>query len=172
MLIIRIIFTILIGVVVRMLIKKEENMLVEYSILNNLPWTEDMFSLLIDGISNRAKKEEIIFYFRGILNSLDVTGDIKDLIFIQDYSQHAHIKQAIRHLDEQLMKKDPKEFKASGVKLLNRKSQLAGLLGQSEAKIINFELFKGKAIIIFNNIQAKMAVLQYYNESYKRFFEQ
>ena len=168
MLIIRVIFTILIGVLVRVLIRKEENTLVEYSVLNNLPWTEDMFSLLIDGISNRAKKEEIIFYFRGILNSLDVTGNIKDLIFIQDYSEHAQIKQAIKELDEQLMRKDSKQIKNSGVKLLNKKSQLAGLLGQSEAKIINFELFKGKAIIIFNNIQAKMAVLQYYNESYKR----
>ena len=151
------------GLFLRIYREYQERKLVENSILTELPWTEDLFSLLIEGLPRDSTKKEITNFFNNVLQQEGVQGNVKKLIMLQDYHEYAQVKKNIRKLDKQLQSAGISE--RTKLKLLTKKSTLAGLLGQLEVEIIHLKCFKGKAIIIFDTIEAKNTICEYYQVS-------
>lgn len=151
------------GLFLRIYREYQERKLVENDILTELPWTEDLFSLLVEGLPREATKKEITQYFNGVLQQQGVQGHVKKMILLQDYHEYAQVKKNMRKLDKQLQSSGISE--RTKLKLLTKKSTLAGLLGQLEVEIIHLKCFKGKAIIIFDTIEAKNTICEYYKVS-------
>jgi len=153
------------GLFLRIVREKQEKKLVETNVLNNIPFTEDLFSLLVESLPKETTKREISAFFNGILQQENGGGSVKKVILLQDYHEYAQTKKEIRKIDKKLATLKGQDMKTEKAKfqLLNKKSHLAGLLGQLEVEIIHFKCFKGKAIVIFDSIQSKATIAQYFN---------
>ncbi len=151
------------GFFLRIFRERQEKKLVENNIMNNIPWSEDHFSLLLEGFPKETTKREIIAYLNDILLQQNNKGSVKHIILLQDYHEYALIKQKIRKIDKELeaLRKNTSKEKYK-LELLNNKSKLAGLLGQLEVEIIHFQNFKGKALIIFDTILSKVTIQNYF----------
>lgn len=144
---------------------REEKKLMNHPALLSLPWTQDLFSLLVEGLPTNVTKREVAVYFNKILASKNVSGSVKNVLLLQDYYEHTQIKAEIKQLDIEyagLKNKGP-EREQDEIQILARKSQLVGLLGQLEAKIINLECFRGKAIVIFDTIQTREIINSHFS---------
>lgn len=144
---------------------REERKLIDHPALLSLPWTQDLFSLLIEGLPADVTKREVAVYFNKILASKNVSGSVKNVLLLQDYYEHTQIKEEIKKLDIQFagLKNKGSDREQAEIQILSRKSQLVGLLGQLEAKIINLECFRGKAIVIFDSIQTREIINSHFS---------
>ena len=149
------------GIVLRIVRLYEEKRIKDHDILTHYQWTEDLFSLRVKGISKLTTIQELTVYFNRLLFNKGVKGTVRYVVLTQDYHQYSRVKMDIKQITEKLTKPNinPKVKET----LEAKKLELETLLPQLQRKIINFEYFKGKAIIIFDSIEAKVAVQQFFN---------
>ena len=122
-------------------------------------WTEDLFSLMVGGLLN-VTQEEIKSHFDILFSSQRVKGSVQDVIFLQDCSSYCTIIETLHNTEQKLAKaKDEDSIKSIEEKISDLKTRLRA----SEKELEKSENFKGKAIVIFNNMRTKAKVVEYFS---------
>ena len=150
----------------------EEKRLLDNPVVYEHQWTEDLFSLLVEGLPRYITNEEIIEHFNTFLTKKLIVGRVRSVITLQDYSSYNRLKRALSALDAKINKlteKDDPEGKYLSL-LKERREVLQSQLDELRDELIDCRHFKGKAIVIFEYIGAKSAVEDYFdNNVFKRF---
>ena len=123
-------------------------------------WTEDLFSLMIEGLPLNVTQEEIKRYFDHLFSSQGIKGSVQDIILLQDCSNYYTITKTL-HQTEQKLNKAKDE--GSIQKIEEEINDLKTRLEVSKKELEKSEKFKGKAIVIFNNMRTKAKVVEYFS---------
>ena len=128
-------------------------------------WTEDLFSVLVEGLPLNVTKDEIRDHFNTILTEMKVHGVVRNIIPIQDYSEYNKLKNKILKLETEISKMSEDNFVKKSKKevLIKQKEFLTSVLEKSARQILNYERFEGKAIVIFDFIEAKGTLERYFD---------
>ena len=149
------------GIVLRVVRLYEEKRIKDHDILTHYQWTEDLFSLRVKGISKTTTIQELTVFFNKLLFNTGIKGNVRYVVLLQDYHQYNKLSTEVKVITEKLAKPNINAKAKESLEI--KKLQLERLLPQLKMKIINFQYFKGKAIIVFDSIEAKVAVQQYFN---------
>ena len=137
---------------------REEKRVLKSPVIYEYQWTENLFSLFSEGFPPNVTKEEIKDYFNKILAEKKVHGEVRNIIFLQDYSTYNKIKKEIVNIDNTLLNLEQTNFrhKIRMDKLIIKRQTLESSLETIRTQLLNYECFNGKVIIIFNFIEAKV----------------
>jgi len=128
--------------------------LLKHSFLYECQWSEEYFSLLVEGIPINATRKEVKEYFISLIQTNGFAGRIIDVLFIQDYSKHYQIKKELKAI----MKKLSNRYDDS---LSQKEKELKNILMNLEQEILDLKHFQGKAIVIFNTMQTQTWILNF-----------
>ena len=153
-------FIFITGVFLRIVRLFEERRILEHNTFYDVQWTQDLFSLVFENLPADTRTQSFERYLSNILMSKGIKGRVKEVILIQDYYEYTRLKSQVAELDEKLTEEglNPKE------KLLTKRNRghLKQLLLDERERIINNELFRGKAIVVFQTIEAKLTIVKYF----------
>ena len=97
------------GLVFTLLRHLEEKRLLDNPVVYEHQWTEDLFSLLVEGLPRDITNEEIIEHFNTFLTKKHIVGRVQSVIMLQDYSSYNRLKQALLALDAKINKLTEKD---------------------------------------------------------------
>ena len=155
-----ILFVVVIGISLAIFRYLETRRLLKNSILYEYQWSEDLFSLLIQGLPEDASKEEITNHFNGILSEQGIDGTVRNILLLQDPKLYAGLKKKLVAIDRNLDTAGEKE----GLKevLLDERERIESQLNTLKQELAELKHFKGKAIVTFDTIEAKEAIRRYF----------
>jgi len=81
---------------------KEETRLLDEDMLYNFQWSEDLFSVLVEGLPKNVTKEEIKYYFNSIFATQECP--IVDIIFVHNYRKYVPLKKQLALARQRLNK--------------------------------------------------------------------
>ena len=153
------------GVLLAYLRLIEEKRLLGSPILYDYQWSENLFSLLVEGLPKDVTEEEVINYFTAILAEKNANCGVKAVVLLQDCQSYQKLKQRLAVLDNKIKKLSSKgSTKESNLTSLKReKEELKTQIDKLQAEFDNARHFKGKAIVIFENIGAKITIIEHFN---------
>ena len=141
--------------------------LLKSPVLEECQWTEDLFSLIVKHLPIGTTTDEINNYFNTMLDQLETPGRVKYIVILQDYKRYAQLKRKIvtlnRKLDDLNLDKSSKD--ETKKRLAQERVDSEKQLELLEQELIVNQHFKGKAIVVFDSIQAKEAILRHFNSN-------
>ena len=115
-----------------------------------------MFSVLVEKIPLDSSPEQLRYFFNQILIKENVQGRVKDIIFLQDYYQYKDVQNKLEEVNKKLTHQGLSRDKERV--LFFNKLLLEDQFKELQRQISKQRLFKGKAIVIFDTIQAKVFI--------------
>ena len=150
-------------------LKREERRLLDQEALYNFQWSEDLFSLLLTNIPKECTKLEIQQYLQDILqkNQASANATVRDIIFVHDYYEFTRLSKSLKSSHDKLIalqtqpsnQKIVQERRSLQQKIISLTNKLDTL----QKEIQDFRHFRGKAIVIFNTIEAKALITQHFS---------
>ena len=160
------------GVFITAFKSMEMNRLLKSPVLYEHQWTEDLFSLIVKRLPPDTTKQGIIDYFNMILDGQGVSGRVKDVVMLQDYRSYAQLKKRLAAINTKIDVQNRKEHRKKEIieVLTKEKASIEGQLHRTTKDLIEFACFKGRAIVIFECIEAKETIRKYFKiHIFKRF---
>ena len=110
-------------------------------------WTENLYSLLIEGFPEEVTKEELKEFFHSVMASKNINGSIKSIVFLQDYREYQQEISRCKQLKKKLVdSRVDEEYKKQVEKLK-----------KMELEFDQQKRFKGKVVVIFETMETKQA---------------
>ena len=147
--------------ILRFFQRREDERIFNHQFLYEFQWSEDLFSLLIQNIPKDCTKYQIGQFFSSLFSQKVIYGGIVDVIFVQDYLRFSQIYKQTKSLKSQLASYSAEDTSQKKLDLLQKLKTLQSELSSLKQDIADFKLFKGKAIVVFNSIQAKNTVIKH-----------
>lgn len=151
---------------------KEVNRLLQVDMLYDSQWSEDAFSVLVEGLPLDTTKDEVMAYFNNVLFLQSEQKAVVDVIFLHDYKEYMSLKkeqenerEELEELDKKggLLTQKEKEKQSSLLKSISeREIKINGLIKE----IRDFQHFKGKVIVILATIQTQAEILRFFSPSF------
>ena len=138
----------------------ETRHLLKNSILYEYQWSEDLFSLLIEGLPEDTSKEEITNYLNTIFIEKGAGGAVKSILLLQDPKLYTELKKKLVTINKALDTAGEKE--GSKEVLLGKKERIEIQLNTLRQELAELKHFKGKAIVTFDLIEAKEGIRKHF----------
>ncbi len=156
------IFIIMISLIMlRILPRRELKRIVEEKVLYESQWSEDMFSVLVEGLPLDVTKEEISYYFKSLLSQEYDSSRLVDIIYLHDYVKYVPIKKKLEKARKKLKKQNEKGIDSKKTEKLTKEiDKLETQLNQMNQEISQMKHFRGKVIVIFESIASQNEIVQ------------
>jgi len=153
-------FIFITGVFLRIVRLFEERRILENNTFHDYQWTQDLFSLVFENLPADTKPQSFERYLSNILMVKGIKGRVKEVILIQDYYQYTRLKGQVAEFDEKLTEEglNPRDK----LQIKRTRNHMNQLMIDEREKIVNNKLFRGKAIVVFQTIEAKVAIFNYF----------
>ena len=157
------VYIIMVSLVLSKLKALEVKRILKHPLLYDHQWTEDLFSLLVEGLPLDTTKEEISRYFNSLVVGKDISHVVQDIILLQDYRLYVKLKKKIKALDVKIdIAKNKEDNEKQRELLLQNRETMVIQLDTLKDELAQFMHFKGKAIVIFRFIGAKEVIKNYF----------
>ena len=140
---------------------REKTRILKSELLYDYQWSEDLFSLMIEGLPLDATCEEIKEHFNFFLLDEEIEGSVQDIMLLQDCHEYCgnelKLLKAIRKSKKAMERGDSAHAILKISEELEIRTKLEALAKDLQA----FKNFKGKAIIIFDTMRTKEKIENY-----------
>ena len=155
------------GVIAVFLLKRvrrqEDERILNEDMLYNLQWSEDQFSVLVEGLPFDVTQDEITFFFKSVLAEEQQICRIVDVMFIHNYKTLVPRKNELAMLQKKQKKYETKGGDPNKVSKVNERIKvLEQEISQYTQEITQNKYFGGKAIVIFETVQSQNDVLRFF----------
>ena len=159
------VFFAMIGLIMlKFLTRKELQRLAEEKVLYESQWSEDMFSVLVEGLPLDVTKEEISLHFKSLLSQDYHSARLVDVIYLHDYKRYFPIKKKLEKSCKKLKERNEKGVNSGdNDKLLKEIEKLQRQIDQMNQEISQMKHFRGKIIVIFESIGAQNEIVQHFS---------
>jgi len=148
---------------------KEEARILNEEMLYNLQWSEDMFSVLVEGLPLDVTRDEVKFFFKSVLDNDEQVCRIVNIMFLHDYKNYVPMK---KKLAEALKTKTDLETKGGEHAKLKKINQEIKILEEKISKytqeISQNQHFKGKVIVIFETVWTQHEILKFFKYGWSK----
>ncbi len=150
--------------------KREDERIFNHQFLYEFQWSEDLFSLLIQNLPKDCTKYEIGCFFSNLFSKKVMHGTVIDVIFVQDYLRFSQVYKQTKSLKAQIDSFRAEDNSQKKLDLIQKLKTLQFELSSLKQEIADFKLFKGKAIVVFSSIQAKVTVMKHLSPPWYKSF--
>jgi len=156
------------GVIAVFLLKrarnKQETRILNEEMLYNFQWSEDLFSVLVEGLPLDVNQDEVNFFFKSIFAKEAQVCRVVDVMFIHNYRELVPLKNKLAQalLKQQKFQTDGERDLSKVVKLNQEIEILEEKIAKYTEEITQGKHFGGKAIVIFETVENQNQVVRFF----------